>query len=103
MRASPGHDKIYVVPTPQIHYTTAADGVDIAWQEFGTPLGPRLVFVPGFVSHLELNWESPPFGSLLRGLGTVCRVITFDKRGTGLSGRDLGFGSLAERADDARW
>jgi len=91
------------VPTPQIHYTTAADGVDIAWQEFGTPLGPRLVFVPGFVSHLELNWESPPFGSLLRGLGTVCRVITFDKRGTGLSGRDLGFGSLAERADDARW
>jgi class 3 adenylate cyclase len=87
---------------PKINYTTGADGVDIAWQEFGNPQGPRLVFVPGFVSHLELNWEFPPIGSLLRGLGTACRVVTFDKRGTGLSGRDLGFGSLAERADDAR-
>jgi class 3 adenylate cyclase len=95
-------DKMYPVLTPQVQYTTGADGVDIAWTEFGKPQGPRLVFVPGFVSHLELNWESPPLGSLLRGLGSVCRVVTFDKRGTGLSGRHLGFGSLAERADDAR-
>ncbi|HEY8312195.1 MAG TPA: adenylate/guanylate cyclase domain-containing protein, partial [Gemmatimonadaceae bacterium] len=36
-----------------------------------------------------------------RGLGSTCRVIVFDKRGTGLSSRDLGFGSLAERSDDA--
>src|SRR5262249_35365996 len=76
--------------------------IDIAWEEFGRPDGPRLVWVPGFISHLELNWEAPPYGNLLLGLGTACRVITFDKRGTGLSSRDLGFGSLAERADDVR-
>jgi class 3 adenylate cyclase len=90
------------VLTPRVQYTTSADGVDIAWTEFGNQEGPRLVFVPGFVSHLDLNWDSPPLGSLLRGLGNVCRVVTFDKRGTGLSARDLGFGSLSERADDAR-
>jgi class 3 adenylate cyclase len=90
------------VETPQIRYANGAGGIDIAWQQFGQVNGPRLVFIPGFISHLELNWEAAAFANLLRGLGRACRVITFDKRGTGLSSRDLGFGSLAERADDAR-
>jgi class 3 adenylate cyclase len=84
----------------QIRYATGAGGTDIAWQEFGQVNGPRLVFIPGFISHLELNWEAASYSNLFRGLGSVCRVIVFDKRGTGLSSRDLGFGSLAERADD---
>jgi class 3 adenylate cyclase len=86
----------------QIRYATGAGGIDIAWQESGRADGPRLVCIPGFISHLELNWDAPPFANLLRGLGSACRVITFDKRGTGLSSRALGFGSLAERADDVR-
>lgn len=87
--------------TSQIRYATGAGGIDIAWQEFGQVNGPRLVFIPGFVSHIELNWEAASYANLFRGLGIACRVIVFDKRGTGLSSRDLGFGSLAERADDA--
>jgi class 3 adenylate cyclase len=83
-----------------VRYARSAGGIDIAWQEFGNEAGPRLVCISGFVSHLELNWEFPPFANMLRGLGTMCRVLAFDKRGTGLSSRDLGFGSLAERADD---
>jgi class 3 adenylate cyclase len=90
------------VDAPRIHYATGTGGTDIAWEEFGCADGPEIVFIPGFISHLELNWDAPPIGNLLRGLGSVCRVITFDKRGTGLSSRDLGFGSLAERADDVR-
>jgi class 3 adenylate cyclase len=90
------------VETSGIRYATGAHGIDIAWQEFGHVKGPRLVFIPGFISHLELNWEAASYANLLRGLGGACRVITFDKRGTGLSSRDLGFGSLAERADDVR-
>ncbi len=86
--------------TPEIRYATGAGGIDIAWQEFGRADGPRLVWISGFVSHLELNWDSPPYANVLRGLGAACRVIAFDKRGTGLSSRALGFGSLAERADD---
>jgi len=90
------------VETSQIRYATGSGGIDIAWQEFGQVKGPRLVFIPGFVSHLELNWEAASYANLFRGLGSACRVIVFDKRGTGLSSRDLGFGSLAERADDVR-
>src|SRR5580704_8332162 len=91
-----------MVQRSQIRYATGSGGIDIAWQEFGQVKGPRLVFIPGFVSHLELNWEAASYANLFRGLGSACRVIVFDKRGTGLSSRDLGFGSLAERADDVR-
>ena len=90
-----------MVERSQIRYATGAGGIDIVWQEFGQVKGPRLVFIPGFISHLELNWEAASYANLFRGLGSTCRVIVFDKRGTGLSSRDLGFGSLAERADDA--
>jgi class 3 adenylate cyclase/pimeloyl-ACP methyl ester carboxylesterase len=85
-----------------IRYATSSGGVDIAYQQFGRSDGPRLVFVSGFISHLDLNWEWKPYSALLHGLGAACRVLAFDKRGTGLSGRDLGFGSLAERTDDVR-
>ena len=72
--------------------------VDIAYQTVGE--GRDLVFVPGFVSHLDLMWDHPPFAALMRTLTAHRRVTVFDKRGTGLSSRTLGFGSLAERMDD---
>jgi class 3 adenylate cyclase len=87
---------------PEVRYAAGTGGAEIAWQEFGPPDGPRVIVVPGFISHLDLNWEAPPIGNILRGLGSSCRVIVFDKRGTGLSSRHLGFGSLAQRADDVR-
>jgi class 3 adenylate cyclase len=68
-----------------------------------TGRGPiDMVVVPGFISHLDLARELPVYGTVLGRLDRLGRVLTFDKRGTGLSGRDLGFGSLAERADDIR-
>lgn len=83
-----------------IRYATGRDGVDIAYQVIGE--GPvDLVFVSGFITHLDLAWELPHF-AWLEQLDGVARVITFDKRGTGLSDRSLGFGSLEERADDIR-
>jgi class 3 adenylate cyclase/pimeloyl-ACP methyl ester carboxylesterase len=47
-------------------------------------------------------WESPAFGPILERFGGLARCLVFDKRGTGLSDRDLGFGSLEERMDDIR-
>jgi pimeloyl-ACP methyl ester carboxylesterase len=83
-----------------IRYCASTNGVDIAYQVVGD--GPvDLVFVSGFVTHLELMWELPHI-SWIEELDGVARVITFDKRGTGLSDRSLGFGSLEERADDIR-
>jgi class 3 adenylate cyclase/pimeloyl-ACP methyl ester carboxylesterase len=72
--------------------------VTIAYQTSGT--GPDLVFVPGFVSHIELNWESPPYRRALERITRFARLITFDKRGIGLSDRSVGFGAIEERMDD---
>ena len=81
----------------EVRYARSGD-LDIAYQTIGD--GPNLIFVPGFVSHLDLMWDHPPFAALLRTLTSRRRVTIFDKRGTGLSSRTLGFGSLAERTDD---
>ena len=71
---------------PETHYAKADDGVHIAYQVFGE--GPfDLVVIPGFISHVELAWEDDSLARALRRLGSVSRVIMFDKRGTGMSDR----------------
>ena len=76
----------------EVRYARSGDGIDIAFQVIGE--GPvDLVFVSGFITHLDLAWELPHF-AWLEQLDGFARVITFDKRGTGLSDRSLGFGSL---------
>jgi class 3 adenylate cyclase len=73
----------------------------IAYQVSGS--GPLdLVATPGFISHLEHQWEEPRFAAYLRRLASFSRLITFDKRGTGLSDRDAGDPSLEARMDDIR-
>ena len=79
-------------------YARTSDGIDIAYTVFGE--GPDLLVAPGFVTHMDLMWELPPF-EVIRGLGRSFRVI-LDKRGTGLSDRSLGFGSLENRTEDLR-
>jgi pimeloyl-ACP methyl ester carboxylesterase len=70
---------------PVTHYTRSGD-VNIAYQVLGE--GPiDLVFIMGWVSHLEYFWTEPSFARFLRRLSSFCRVILFDKRGTGLSDR----------------
>jgi pimeloyl-ACP methyl ester carboxylesterase len=85
---------------PQTHYARSGDG-SIAYQVFGE--GPvDLVLVPGFISHVEHDWNSPGWAGLLRRLGTLARVIRFDKRGTGLSDRVGRVLTMEERMDDIR-
>jgi pimeloyl-ACP methyl ester carboxylesterase len=70
---------------PETRYVRSGD-VHIAYQVIGD--GPiDLVFVPGFVSHLELIWEDPEQTRFFRRLASFCRLILFDKRGTGMSDR----------------
>ncbi len=61
-----------------------------------------LVLIPGAISHLEHNWTIASRTAWLRRLGTLARVVTFDKRGTGLSDRVGRVLTLEERADDIR-
>ena len=69
----------------ETRYARTSDGVYVAYQTWGQ--GPDLLLVPGFISHLELLWESPLYARLNERLGSFARVITFDKRGTGMSDR----------------
>lgn len=84
----------------EVQYARSGE-IDIAYQTFDGE-GRDIVFVPGFISHLDLIWDLPPFAELRRHLMSLGRLTVFDKRGTGLSSRTLGFGSLAERMDDIR-
>src|SRR4051812_36176959 len=61
-----------------------------------------LVATPGFVSHLEHQWEEPRFARYLERMASFSRLIIFDKRGTGLSDRDVGDPTLEARMDDIR-
>jgi pimeloyl-ACP methyl ester carboxylesterase/class 3 adenylate cyclase len=83
----------------EISYARTRDGIDIAYTAFGE--GPDLLVLPGFVSHLDQMWDFA-MNRVLVPLGSRFRVIVLDKRGTGLSDRSLGFGSVEERAEDAR-
>jgi class 3 adenylate cyclase len=88
------------VDLPQTQYARSGD-VSIAYQVLGD--GPQdVVFVPPHVSNIELVWEMPSRAAGMRRLAEFSRVITFDKRGTGLSDRMSGVPSLEERMDDVR-
>lgn len=85
---------------PETRYALSGD-VSIAYQVLGT--GPvDLVFVPGFVSNVEYAWEEPRLAAFYEALSEFCRLIAFDKRGTGLSDRVRGLPDLETRMDDVR-
>jgi pimeloyl-ACP methyl ester carboxylesterase/DNA-binding CsgD family transcriptional regulator len=87
---------------PETRYANSG-GVRIAYQVAGH--GPvDLVFVPGFISNLALNWDDSGYARLLRRLSAFSRVVQFDKRGTGLSDRvdPRALPDLAARMDDIR-
>jgi class 3 adenylate cyclase len=85
---------------PNTQYAKSGD-VRIAYQVVGD--GPfDLVFVPGFISNLDLAWEDPSRAQVWTRLAAFSRLILFDKRGTGLSDRIGGIPTLEERMDDVR-
>src|ERR1700736_6482227 len=85
---------------PDTRYARSGD-VNIAYQVLGE--GPRdLVFVPGWVSNIEIYWEEPALARFFTRLALFSRLILFDKRGTGLSDRVADMPSLEVRMDDVR-
>ena len=65
-------------------YARTADGAHLAFQIIGTG-PPDVLLVFEWLSHQELRWEEPQFARFLRRLAANCRVVTFDKRGCGMS------------------
>ena len=82
---------------PETRYAKSGDNY-AAYQVMGE--GPfDLVYVPGFVSHLELQMEWPLPANFFRRLSSFCRLIRFDKRGTGLSDRTGPIPTIEDRMD----
>lgn len=68
------------------YYAVGGNGLHIAYQVVGSGQ-PDIVFVPGFVSHVERIWDEPRCRALLSTLAQTGRLILFDRRGVGLSDR----------------
>ena len=71
----------------QIQFITAPDGVSLAVATFGS--GPPLIIVPGWISHLELDIAGAPNHEMHTRLSQNNTVVLYDKRGTGLSDREV--------------
>ncbi|HEX9378992.1 MAG TPA: adenylate/guanylate cyclase domain-containing protein [Gaiellaceae bacterium] len=87
---------------PETRYAKSG-AVNIAYQVVGD--GPfDLVYVPGWVSNIDLLWEKPKPARFLERLASFSRLILFDKRGTGMSDRvpNDRLPTLEQRMDDVR-
>jgi pimeloyl-ACP methyl ester carboxylesterase/DNA-binding CsgD family transcriptional regulator len=82
---------------PVTRYATGS-GAHVAYQVLGH--GPAIVIVPGFASHLEVEWEDSACRSFIRRLAAFATVVRFEKRGTGLSDPVQELPTLKERDAD---
>jgi len=71
----------------KIRLCTAHDGVRLAYALSGS--GPPLVKVGNWLTHLELDLQSPVWGYLIEALSRDRTLVRYDQRGTGLSDRDV--------------
>jgi len=86
---------------PETRWARTIDGAYLAYEVFGEG-STDLLYVPGWHSHLEVYWEQPRYARFMRRLAKSFRVITFDKRGTGLSERGVGAPNFETMMDDVR-
>jgi pimeloyl-ACP methyl ester carboxylesterase len=76
------------MPTPPlIRFVTTRDGVRIGYSVHGD--GPPLVFVRGWISHLEAMWENPATRAFFTALAERFTVVRYDTRGQGVSDRNV--------------
>ena len=83
------------VPQQQIRFASSPDGVRLAYAVSGRD-EPTIIKAATWLSHLEVDWESPVWRHLLREMSARGRFVRYDERGCGLSDRDvadLGFDS----------
>jgi pimeloyl-ACP methyl ester carboxylesterase len=69
----------------QIRFCKTSDGIQIAYAKLGQ--GSPIVFCPGWVSHLQLNWETRGGQAFLEPLARSHTVVVYDRHGSGLSQR----------------
>lgn len=81
-----------------IRFVNSKGGVKIAYARTGS--GPGLIRVGHWLSHLELDWQSPVWRPFLEALGEAHTLYRYDQRGTGLSSREFDGLGIDEFVDD---
>lgn len=71
----------------EIRYCMTSDGVRLAYASIGA--GPPLVKASNWLTHLDLEWESPLWRHWWEELSRHHRVIRYDERGNGMSQREV--------------
>jgi class 3 adenylate cyclase len=87
---------------PETRYAKTPDGVYIAYQVVGEG-PPDVAWQFDFTGNVDLAWEEPGFESWLRGLASLSRLILHDRRGTGLSSRNVSPADLETQVADLRF
>jgi class 3 adenylate cyclase len=86
---------------PETRYARRPDGVNVAYQVFGA--GPAtLIWCWGWISHLDLQWTDAGLARLFERLAAFCRLVIYDKPGTGVSDPIAHVATLEERMEDVR-
>ncbi|HKR64567.1 MAG TPA: alpha/beta fold hydrolase [Thermoanaerobaculia bacterium] len=82
----------------RVRFLETDDGVKLAWAESGT--GPVLVKAANWMTHLELEWESPLWRHWIRFFSDHFRYVRYDERGCGLTDGDVSELSLEHWVSD---
>jgi len=82
----------------KIRFCKTAEGVHLAFATVGK--GPPIIWPAYWVSHLEVEWESPLMQEFFKSLAARHTVIRYDKHGCGLSDRDRSEFSLEKEVRD---
>jgi pimeloyl-ACP methyl ester carboxylesterase len=81
-----------------VRFCTTRGGIRLAYSRFGH--GAPVLRTGNWVSHLELQWDTPIFRPMLRDLSRRFELVMYDGRGTGLSDRDVVDFSLETMIED---
>jgi class 3 adenylate cyclase/pimeloyl-ACP methyl ester carboxylesterase len=76
-----------VLAVPPVRYVTVGDE-SIAYRDFGG-YGIPILFAGTNGCHQDLMWDEPGYAHFLRSLAALGRLVTLDRRGSGLSSRTL--------------
>ena len=90
-----------VITPPRTSYARTRDDVHVAFEVVGD--GPfDLVWANSWLSHIEFSWDNPTIARFYEHLASFCRLVLFDKRGTGLSDPVTGIPTIEDRMEDIR-
>ena len=90
-----------MITPPKTSYARTRDDVHVAFEVVGD--GPfDLVWANSWLSHIEFSWDNPTIARFYEHLASFCRLVLFDKRGTGLSDPVTGIPTIEDRMEDIR-